>query len=376
MCGIRVFHIASVYKQANQRQGVESDGTLGNRFLEIIQKGKKNNDYKFALARFLINYDGDAHVKYETIARGFFKYYYYLHKEKLKHAPDPTSKLRVIQEFKKYISDEKFPKYYYEDLDQRELESKEVKSCINGIVENGLHNVIRRFQETGKAKHGEVVNGPFYRFRISDGNLERLDLEYGIFITSDARNYFKRNKRVMESTTVCEWSRFLEGFNVGVPNILEKLETFRKPVRASLYEFRMPLKNAFGVYGDNKPPICFYCEEGIDLNSARLSPVDHVFPYDFVTKNELWNLVYACQSCNSRKSNQCIDKTLATDLVDRNQKCVDKEIKSFKTSISNIGGFRKMEERVWEHFEVLKSRRTTWSRKIAKKLKMKGQDSA
>ena len=50
-----------------------------NKFMSILKTPNKNNTYKFAQARFLLDYCNrhtEPAVKYSVIARYFFKYYW------------------------------------------------------------------------------------------------------------------------------------------------------------------------------------------------------------------------------------------------------------------------------------------------------------
>ena len=49
-------------------------------FMHMISKGRKDNDYKFALARFLLEHsaknDAKTHVEFKEIAEKFLEYYW------------------------------------------------------------------------------------------------------------------------------------------------------------------------------------------------------------------------------------------------------------------------------------------------------------
>lgn len=56
---------------------------LENLFIHIISKGKKDNTYKFALAKFLLDYSlklqdiEDTKIYYDEISEAFLKYYWF-----------------------------------------------------------------------------------------------------------------------------------------------------------------------------------------------------------------------------------------------------------------------------------------------------------
>ena len=90
------------------------DEDLRKAFLNIITLGSKDNTYKFAMARFLLDYsrDHDARetkVNFETIAGYFLSYYWpQICKLKIKHAPQTNKKPVIVK-----IIEKEFPEPYY-----------------------------------------------------------------------------------------------------------------------------------------------------------------------------------------------------------------------------------------------------------------------
>ena len=56
-----------------------SDSKIESVFMHMISKGRKDNDYKFALARFLLEHsaknDAKTHVEFKEIAEKFLEYF-------------------------------------------------------------------------------------------------------------------------------------------------------------------------------------------------------------------------------------------------------------------------------------------------------------
>ena len=71
---------------------------------------------------------------------------------------------------------------------------------------------------------------------------------------------------------------------------------------------------------------CFYCHEPLERLGNGVA-VDHVYPFSLMQRtawrgpnlNEVWNLVLAHGSCNSRKSNRLPTETEVQRLLDRNE---------------------------------------------------------
>ena len=57
-----------------------SDSKIESVFMHMISKGRKDNDYKFALARFLLEHsaknDAKTHVEFKEIAEKFLGYFW------------------------------------------------------------------------------------------------------------------------------------------------------------------------------------------------------------------------------------------------------------------------------------------------------------
>ena len=78
-------------------------------FIHIISKGKKDNTYKFALAKFLLDYSlkvqniKDTKIYYDEISEAFLKYYWfqeckYKIKQDFKQSSQPIV-ITIIQNF-------------------------------------------------------------------------------------------------------------------------------------------------------------------------------------------------------------------------------------------------------------------------------------
>ena len=84
---------------------------------------------------------------------------------------------------------------------------------------------------------------------------------------------------------------------------------------------------------------CFIC--GKETQNTELS-IDHVIPWSYMYSDDIWNLVYVCQHCNSIKSNVIPTKEQIDKLKERNNKLLsilenkgisNKEVDELKLSI-------------------------------------------
>lgn len=113
-----------------------------------------------------------------------------------------------------------------------------------------------------------------------------------------------------------------------VPSInylLGKVESIAK--RSSLRPFETILISHF----EQK---CFYCDKPLS-NGKRNTHVDHFIPWSFVQSDQLWNLVLACPSCNSSKSDKLPNKIFLNYIIDRNNDLVVKDEGNVKDLMTN-----------------------------------------
>ena len=291
---------------------------LRDAFLSVMTKGAKNNTYKFALARFLLDYchnpSAETNVRYVEIAEHFFDYYWVQEcKSRLLQGPSNQPPL-VIQIIKKKFS----KKYYPQSLKKiRRKEQKAVRECVLEITEKCFDDVIPRFEEDAEKYFGKQRRTPshkriFYHYlareyRDSADN-KKIDPGGGIVLNPSVIGFLNSNYETLFRTVVLEWLRFLEKRNIGMPRLAEKISNGTLGPRDQS-KFRKYLKK----FSDG----CFYC--GVALGEGRCTHVDHVIPYDYVGATDLWNLVLACRVCNCEKSGRLPPESYIAKLNDRNR---------------------------------------------------------
>ncbi len=283
-------------------------------FLNIIGKGSKDNTYKFAMARFLLDYCNDnteTHVDFSTIAGYFLEYYWaQICKLKMKHAPQVIKKPEIVK-----IIEKEFPKQYYPQTfkEIKIQEPKKIQNCITQITKLCFHDVIWRFQ---RVKAGRAVEARVFFdykiFRVKHANRKYIDLEYGINLNPDAIKFFKKHTPTLLKAVILEWARFLEKMNIGLPKIIAKTEG-KNITRRSLTKYRQLLEPFFAN--------CFYCEQ--PLVNGRDTHVEHVIPFDYIAEDDIWNLTLACRECNCNKLGSLPHKKDIKKLIQRNEDYVE-----------------------------------------------------
>jgi hypothetical protein len=154
-----------------------SSNDLVNTFIFILCKGKKDNTYKFALARFLVDYatgldESDCNrnvvISFETIAESFLKYYWHqVCKYRIRQNPNPN-KLPLIVKIIYNIFGSKPISKGLEDQDAEKIPEAEKR-----ITRDCFKEVIHRFHKVGT------------------GNIDtdQVFYEYGNVYNNKARNH-------------------------------------------------------------------------------------------------------------------------------------------------------------------------------------------
>ena len=272
-----------------------SDEEFEQIFMHILNQGTKDNTYKFAFARFLLEYSQiktETHVEFSTIAEYYLKYYWpQVCNSKLRQSPRKSPE--VIQ-----IIEKEFDKPYYPQTFDRIKQEEPVKieNCIKNIVKKCFEHVTYAFQNV-KIGDETVDKAPiFFDYKIRgfkkrydrEKNLPLIDRDYGINLNPDAMSFFKRRNVSLNKAVTLEWARFLEEINVGVPKLIAKIED------------EIPSRNLTTQRHALEPveKNCFYCE--IPLESVE-NDIEHVIPFSYIRENEMWNLTRACKQCNCKK---------------------------------------------------------------------------
>lgn len=307
----------------------KSDDEFYRIFMAIIKKSGKNNTYKFAMARFLLEYSKSEYSKsdpisykvdYKELAECFLKYYWsHVCKSKLRQGPK-NQVPKIVDIIKKKFGDDVYP-FDFECL--KNSEPDKFEDCTRDIMKKCFDNVVPRFQWIEGRK--QLV---FYKYKAKEyhdsARNEKLCLDTKMQINEAAVEFFSKNFEQLYNSVILEWVKFLESKNFGAPNLTKKVEAEVKGKRdqRKFLEILRPFVDR-----------CFYCDE--ELKFDEKTHVDHVIPYDYVGDTELWNAVLACQKCNCAKLDRLPPKKFVDDLLAQNQKCYS-EIKGLRESIDRI----------------------------------------
>ena len=320
-----------------------TDEEFQRTLMNILDLSSKDNTYKFAFMRFLIDYcntNSETHVEFSKIAEYFFKYYWLQEcKSKFRQAPQIEKKPEIIKIIQKEF-DRPFYPQTFEKITKEE--PQKIKNCVKKIVKLGFHNVTWRFQRL-KAGLSVEEKKIFFDYKISkvdNPNRKWVDLDAGIDINPKAIEFFKKYNTVLKKAVNLEWARFLEKLNLGIPRLIQKTEGEIVP-RTALGKYRKVLEPYFKN--------CYYCNKILEKNQTH---VEHVIPFDYIAEDNIWNFTLACQKCNCTKLGSLPPKKFLDELINRNKNYRSK-IPMLDTSLTLLGGNN--EKIIRDHFENAKS---------------------
>ncbi len=266
------------------------------RVLTIVLSNKsvKSSTYKYALIKALIEnlyqINEDFELTYDQIAYTFTKVYWNLivHHNLTNQNRGKTA--RVVSIIKEEQMKHAIPQEMIFDKIPDSLQLKLVSKVKSTIKENVFG-----------ALYGDTRGG-FYAF---DHKTERL--RFNPAVHSFMLNY----QRLITNLTNYHMAAMIEQLN-DVPSInylLGKVESIAK--RSSLRPFEKILLSHFEAR-------CFYCGKAL-TGQKRETHIDHFIPWSFVQSDHIWNLVLACNKCNSSKSDKLPERGYLEDIIERNE---------------------------------------------------------
>jgi hypothetical protein len=283
---------------------------MQNLFNSIISKGAKDNTYKFALMKFLLDFSqqeligGVKSISYSMIAEKFLEYYWFQEcKYKLKQDFKVKRMPMIIRIIRNYCGEEYIPQSY-EKYFQNKKSLKQ--TMVSEIEKECLKDVIPRLQPRDNFsfyRHFHILNSTGRKYKLPSRETRYIEF------TEEAHKYFKDHFNELSSLLIFEWAKFLEKTNF-TPMLISKLEGLGLHKRKSLSKFRRILLSQM----DSK---CFYCNIEVDEKNIE---IDHFIPWSYVYEDAIWNLVISCKGCNGKKSDCLASQECVSKIEDRNNK--------------------------------------------------------
>lgn len=301
-------------------------------FVSILEHGNKDNTYKFALAKILLDYcrnNTSGTISYDYLAHKFLEHYWYQeYKYRMKQDFKATRRPMVINVLRGVFGDN--PRADFGRLDEDDIRKAKEKilKAVFGHARNKTSLVVPRFQNIPGRDGGWEEYGIFYSYD---------DDEQVIRLRPEAVDFFKRNNPILSRAVVAKWAGFLERINGSMPYLVSKIEVPGME-RGSMTVYRRMLSR----YAD----CCFYCNKRLQDNETH---VDHFIPWSYIFSNDPWNLVLACNVCNYKKSNRLPDDEFKCNLIVRNEEYYDKA-REFRESLNTLGLGDKWKHEIENHY--------------------------
>jgi len=285
-------------------------------FVHIIKNANYSNTYKMAWAKALVELSlemdynelpSETVIHLESIARKFIKYYYnHTIFFNLEQGNDPNRKPEVIKHVNELIEET-----YSIRNNKQPIRFEKVISFLKNT--NTYEQVLKKTIRTLKADVS-------HRFLMLSGDI--YDHLYAYSKGDDALSIKKENlEKLKDNATMLfdiinyRWSLILENMNSS-PRIGKKVKIIDETnIR------RKPLNKYFDLIElDNPSKTCFICGEPIEGKPA----LDHVIPWSYMYSDDIWNLVFVHQTCNSIKTNSIPDLSTIEKLEARNKRLIKK----------------------------------------------------
>ncbi|MCA1063886.1 HNH endonuclease domain-containing protein [Rossellomorea sp. AcN35-11] len=307
-------------KVGELRETYLTDEEIWRGFTIILSsKSVKSSTYKYALIKALIEnlyqIDEDFKVTYDQLAYTFTKVYWNLIVHHNLTIQNSGKTARVVSIIKEEQSKHSIPPEMIFDKIPDSLQLKLV-SKIKATMKINVFGAL----------YGDT-RGQFYAF---DHKTELLRFNPAVHA------FILKYQRLITNLTNYHMAAMIEQLNV-VPDInylLGKVESIAK--RSSLRPFEKILLSHFEAH-------CFYCNKRLS-GQKRETHVDHFIPWSFVQSDHIWNLVLACNKCNSSKSDKLPVKGYLEEIIKRNKQlyeCVDndqleKQMQNYKSKKMNM----------------------------------------
>ncbi|RNJ80108.1 MAG: HNH endonuclease [Nitrosopumilus sp. H8] len=303
-------------------------------FVSILTKGRKDNTYKFALARAILDYCNGSHesgydIPYQYLSKKFLEYYWHQEcKFRIKQDFHANADPMAIQAIRKVFGDDVPGSFDLLDpADIRDAEKK-ILSGVFGHARNKTSLVVPKFQKIMEGNRA-VEKRVFYTYD-DDAKIVRLRPE--------AFEFFRNNYRILSMAVLSEWAKFLERVNESLPRLVAKIEQDNK-MRGSLTDIRRTYLKHTGH--------CFYCQNRLERGYIH---VDHLIPWSYLFDDSAWNLVLACRGCNLRKSGSLPQEEFRKTLIQRNTQYYD-SIGILRTSLDRLNIGRGWESEIKNHYK-------------------------
>lgn len=317
-----------------------TDLDIGTLFMTIVSKSSRDNTYKFVLGKILLDYCRDNALEsrkhsmsYDYLAGEFLKHYWHQkYRFKMRQQTRANNNgPRAVQILESAFGDD--PPSKFEDLDREKVERARqmIREKVFANARSYKGNVVHRFQRIGRGDNMDQRDDIY----VHDDDKKMITLK------PDAHAFMRQNYDWLEHALVAEWASYLERANPGLPLITAKLssiDSYPKPAEKS-----KPALLRF-----MKSPYCFYCESGLEPNHARLN---RFLPWRYIFDDHAWNLVIACDRCDSVKKDSLAPSKFIEPLVERNVQ-YSQNADAMRKSLRQLSPSDEWESAIRAHYQM------------------------
>lgn len=280
-------------------------------FLRLVRHGRIDNSYKMVWAKAIVDLATEdpnrTSIPLDAIAERVISYYWNLHiffdpeGRTLRQGSNSSKPPEILQCVLGWIQDYKrikteYKPVFYERMTQADRSKLAISSSIVALLLK--KDVRHRFLN---------LNGKslaLYDYKLDDDNL---------IVATDLCKQLSEYQDILHEAILFRWTQILEGFNRTTPRIAAKVRIMQdiKRRNSSLKKFNEWLLI------ENPMQTCALC--GHKIKAAKDISVDHVIPWSFLYSDDIWNLSFTHNTCNSQKLNTPPSKSLIDEQQKRNQ---------------------------------------------------------
>ncbi|MFS0556884.1 HNH endonuclease domain-containing protein [Brevibacillus sp. 179-C9.3 HS] len=282
------------------------------KWLHIIRNCNFDNTYKMAWAKAITEIAIEHEASYESnekveiqlrdIAKNVLRYYFeqtiFFDLQQSGNPNKPPMMVSIakglIASFKAHSDSTKPVKWFRANIESLCL--KEYEKSVSAAVRALKADVSYRFLRI----EGKEVDGVYEYEQKADS----------LFIDAENLYALRQNKLIVLDAINYRWTQMLENFNHS-PRLSKKVRIIDEDQvqRKPLGKFSRYLE------AENPEFLCFLC--GLKVE-GETPAIDHVIPWSYLYSDDLWNLVYSHQTCNSSKSNVIPNEEMIQLLEARN----------------------------------------------------------
>lgn len=264
-------------------------------------------------------------VDLNFVAARFLRYYWPLRfKFRLKQeaTATPIAVYRILEQYESQIGVKSTPSKKLMCSDK--LAELRLKTIKEGIKPQVLHKL------------------------LNDCNIYSIEKNSNsITLKKDTIQYMRENKKVLESALNHTIAEYLEKCNSS-PNISTKLEEKIARTTLKTQEF----ENIISMQNHE----CFYCGQ-----RGESFAQEHFIPWNFIFDTQNFNIIAACQMCNSSKNDKLADYEYLEKILDRNDKLEKLPYGYSREFLKNMYHSCRLEyhgadQQLWKHTQMQKSK--------------------